>query len=247
MIFTKQEIRKKFLKISLLVILLAITIAVVALLILKYHVEGETNLPFSLKNITIISSADGIHKKDDKNKWNIDVIQVNDIYMDFEKNYNLKDEEIIKNIKIENIKFTKSEIGEYKTYKLVKDENGINEYKDEYQVENLNYAGAEKTDLLNLTIGNQGGTIGVRFILSNLGEYKSNEETIKYDGTLLEKMKITEEQIQGKVSFDIIIELESGVIYKAEISTELPAGDIIENGIIIIEDEKLEEVIFKRV
>lgn len=247
MIFTKQEIRKKFLKISLLVILLAITIAVVALLILKYHVEGETNLPFSLKNITIISSADGIHKKDDKNKWNIDVIQVNDIYMDFEKNHNLKDEEIIKNIKIENIKFTKSEIGEYKTYKLVKDENGINEYKDEYQVENLNYAGAEKTDLLNLTIGNQGGTIGVRFILSNLGEYKSNEETIKYDGTLLEKMKITEEQIQGKVSFDIIIELESGVIYKAEISTELPAGDIIENGIIIIEDEKLEEVIFKRV
>ena len=247
MIVAKQEKSKKFFKISLIVVAFAIIIAVIALLILKYHVEGETNLPFSLKNITIISSADGINKEDAENKWNVDIIQVNDIYFDFEKNHNLRDEEIIKNIKIENIKFSKPQIGEYKIYKLVKDENGINEYKDEYEVENLNYQGSEKTDLLNLTIGNQGGTIGVRFILTNLGEYKSNEETIKYDGTLLKNIDVSLEQIKAEVSFDIIIELESGIMYKAEVTMELPADDIINNGIIIIEDTELEEIIFKRI
>ena len=74
MIVAKQEKSKKFFKISLIVIVFAIIIAVIALLILKYQVEGETNLPFSLKNITIISSADGINKEDAENKWNVDII-----------------------------------------------------------------------------------------------------------------------------------------------------------------------------
>ena len=103
--------------------------------------------------------------------------------------------------------------------------------KEEYKIENeIQYKGAEKSDLNNLKIANQGGLIILRFVNENLGNYKTDEEEIIHDGTLLNKIGLTNEDIQFKVSFDISIELTSGKKYKANVNIEMPIGNLIGEG-----------------
>ena len=49
-----------------------------------------------------------------------------------------------------------------------------------------------------------------------------------------------------QVSFDLIIELENNVKLKTKIDLELPAGNILENGIETIEETNMKTV-FKRI
>lgn len=125
-----------------------------------------------------------------------------------------------------NLKF-----GEIKIYRPT-EENQNFKNTDEYLVENsLVYNGEEKSDLANLQIANQGGLIVIRFANKNLGNFTSNElEQIKHDGTLLEKIGLTNEQIKFKLTFDISIELKSEKKYKATVTLEMPTGNIITEG-----------------
>ena len=92
------KINKLILKSAYITIIILI-IAVIALIILKYNVEGEKNMPFKLSNIIVISSAEGYQESENKEYiWDAEIYQKNDIYLNIEKNINYKETEIIKSI-----------------------------------------------------------------------------------------------------------------------------------------------------
>ena len=85
---TKEEkvIRnKKYLKIIKFIILATIILFALGIIILKYNVEGETNMPFTLSKIAIISSSQGIDQEATNTKWNFSVTQNNDLFLYIEK------------------------------------------------------------------------------------------------------------------------------------------------------------------
>ena len=96
-------------------------------------------------------------------------------------------------------------------------------------------------------ITNQGGTIKFRASNMNLAQIISNDgEEIIHNGTILQKANLTENDIKFKISFDVIIKLESGIYFKGKVSLDLPAQEIIEKGTSTIEINNFENIIFKR-
>ena len=81
---------EKFIKPIVIIISIIAILAIVSLLMLKYDVEGEQNMPFNLSRIMVISSAEGISKQDEENLWNMDIVQNNDIYLEIVKNEKYK-------------------------------------------------------------------------------------------------------------------------------------------------------------
>ncbi|MFR5684702.1 MAG: hypothetical protein ACLUD1_11825, partial [Clostridia bacterium] len=65
-------------------------------------------------------------------------------------------------------------------------------------------------------------------------------------GTLIQKLDLTNEQLKGKISFDLTIKLEDKA-FKANIILELPYGDILTEGTTSIEKTNMDDIIFKRV
>ena len=56
--YENEKLKSLILKSSYIFVIVLI-IAVVILLILKYNVEGEKNMPFKLSDLILISSAEG--------------------------------------------------------------------------------------------------------------------------------------------------------------------------------------------
>ena len=75
--------------------------------------------------------------------------------------------------------------------------------------------------------------------------YPENEEQPS-DGKLLEKAGIKGEDVNFKITFDLIIETESEHKFKSNITLDLPTGNILQDGIGTLEDTQLENVVFKR-
>ena len=63
---------RKIFHICLLIVVITALFFVTGVVILRYHVEGEKDLPFKISSIKIISSVEGIDQKDEQNKWNIE-------------------------------------------------------------------------------------------------------------------------------------------------------------------------------
>ena len=119
------------------------------------------------------------------------------------------------------------------------------DYKDEYKInEKIEYIGDVKSDLSNLKISNQGGTIILRAVNKTGKEYKSNEKEFEHSGKLLKEVQILNDDIKSTVSFDLIINLESGISFKTNIKLDLPVGDIITQG--YASTEIAENIVFKR-
>lgn len=239
---------KKTVNFFTVVFIIVLFAACVALVILKYHVEGEGNMPFELSSIMIISNAEGIQKEETRATWDMELMQNNDIYIEISKNKKYKETEVIEEIILDNFKtIVEPQKGTPKIYRPTENENLIYEYKDEYIVDDkLKYIGAEKTNIKNLEIANQGGMIMFRYANNSLGEYISDEEEVKHDGTLLSKIDIKNEEIKFKVAFDITIKLKSEKEYKAKIELDLPAGNVIEEGTSSYEKTTFKDVVFKR-
>ena len=53
---------KKAFHICMTIIIIAVILFVAGIMILKYQVEGETNMPFEITKITLISTSDGVNK-----------------------------------------------------------------------------------------------------------------------------------------------------------------------------------------
>ena len=78
-----------------------------------------------------------------------------------------------------------------------------------------------------------------------MGNYKTDEEEIIHDGTLINKIGLTNQDIQFKVSFDISIELNSGKKYKANVNIGMPSGNLVEEGTTNSQIDG-NEIVFKR-
>ena len=237
-------------KVSYLFIIVLL-IAIILLLILKYNVEGEKNMPFELSSIIAVSTAEGYQEKqDEENNWNIEVYQNNDIFLNIQRNKNNKQEEYIKSITIENIKVAeKPEIGKIFFYRPAKNDNGNNSYmyNTEYEIySNITYKGDSESDIENLKISNQGGTVTFRVTNKTDKRYISNDKELTHDGKLLNIINVSTEQIKTKISFDILITLSSDVSYRANIILDLPVGNIAKEGVSNINKTNMKDIIFKR-
>lgn len=239
--------RKRFIKKYIAIFVIAVIAITVVSIIIKYQVEGESNLPFEISKIMIISTAGGSDKENSKNKWDLELIQNNDIYIDIIKNKNYGKDEIIDKVIIDNITIKNNPAkGNVELYRA-NNENGIFNNTEEYKIENeLVFIGDEISNLENLRIANQGGLILLRCVNENLGNYISNEDSeIRYDGTLLGKVGIKSEEIKFSISFDISIELKSEKKFKASVTLEMPTGNLIQEGTTNYQVTK-ENIVFKR-
>ena len=218
-----------FIKKHIIIFVIVLIAIIVISIVVKYNVEGETNMPFQVSKIMVISTAIGNQKENSESQWDLNLIQINDVYIDIIKNKNYIDKEIIDKVIINNFSIINAPPkGELKIYRP-NNQNSIFNNKEEYKIENeLIYIGSETSNLENLQIANQGGLIILRYINNNIGNYTSNEDIeIRHDGTLLKKAGITNEEIKFKISFDISIELKSEKKYKANVMLEMPKENLI--------------------
>ena len=83
----RKIVNKKYFHMCMILVIIVVILFVLGVIALKYNVEGETNMPFNLSKITIISTAEGDQEtKDTETKWNLNVNQHNDIYFFIENN-----------------------------------------------------------------------------------------------------------------------------------------------------------------
>lgn len=244
-----QSFSKKVFHICMVISILVIMLFIFGMIALRYEVEGETNLPFNISKIIIVSTAKGEEKENSQYNWDFDVIQCNDIYMSIEKNSGYNDTEVIEKIELKNFNLIKQpEKGEKVIVKPTSETGSIFSMNENNIVEELEYEGALNTNIKQLKIGNQGGIILFRYANINLGEYKSNEEeTIKHDSSLFEKIQLTKEDLYATLSFEMQITLKSEKKYQAEIELEMPIDSMVENGSGSIEITDLSNIVFKRI
>lgn len=240
--------KKKILKRAVMLIIIMLFFIIIGFSMLKYEVEGERNMPFQLTKISIISTANGIPNTETLDRWNFNLVQNNDIYFNFEKNENYKEQESIKKISIENIKVLQSPLkGTTHFYRPSQQAVDWYENIEEARVtDKVEYQGNETSNVKELQVSNQGGIVGIRFAIEDLGTYVSEEEQITHDGLLLKSIGLKQEELKSKIAFDLVLELNSGIRYKAYIEQELPLDSVLEEGISKKEITDLNYVAFKR-
>lgn len=238
----------KIVKNSVFIFVFILLLAIISIIILKYNVEGEKNMPFNLSRLFIISSAEGLKKEENvDSNWNVEIYQTNEIYLNITKNKNYKDSEIIKSIQIKNIHIDENpQVGDINIYRPSGDEEKL-QYIDKNKInDEIVYIGDTKSDIGNLKISNQGGTIVFSVVNITGKNYISDESELKHDGTLIEKANITNEEISFKISFDIVINLESEISYTGQITIELPIDDLSSKGITSLDKTDMKDIVFKR-
>ncbi len=240
--------KKNLLKKCLFIIFLSALLMVVFSIMLKYDVEGEKTLPFSIGKILLVSTVDGNVVDDPENIWNIDVTQINDLYIYIDKT--IEDEQTINEIKIENFVITQNPAkGKIKVLRPTGELSNLYTHSEQdYLDKSLTYLGAAIDDLKSLEISNNGGVIAFRVALEDIGRYISNEdEEITYDGKLLSNLGISLEEIKFGLSFDIIITTSDNVSYKGTINLNMPINSVIEEGSSNKELTDFSDVVFKRI
>ena len=221
----------------------------VGMTILRYQVEGETNLPFEITKISIISSVDGKDNKDDSNKWNITVNQNNDIYIYIDKNNSYNKTEIIDSIIVDNISIykEKQEKGQIKVYKPTEEGTAIFDNNEKNSIEQLVYTGELESNIKKLQISNQGGIVVLRVANENVTTFTSNDaEQVDYN-KLLKETGISYDDLKAEARLDLTIKLTSGKSFKTSLSLDIPVEDIVEKGTSSKEITDKSNIVFKRV
>lgn len=249
MMSNANKIQKRIILMAIAIIFFILLFSIVGMIIFKYEVEGETNMPFRINKIMVVSSCEGVSKDNPNYWWDLDIVQNNDIYISIAKNKNYGKLEIIDNISFENFNITnKNNKGKVVIYKPSEDNNRVYEHLEQYEIKDkLIYNGSSSTNLKKLEVANQGGFTVFRLSTEDLAEYISNDDEIKQDATLLEKANISDDDIKYNISFDIIINLKSGVSYKANINLDMPADGLKSAGTASYEITDLSNVVFKRI
>lgn len=228
---------------------LAIIILFVILIMLKYQVEGEKELPYKLSKILLVSTVDGKANEDSENLWNIDVTQTNDIYIYIDSDGITK--ETIKEISLENFNLVKApQKGSIQILRPTSDlDNLYSNSVQNYLNDKIVYQGAKLDDMKSLEVSNNGGVVGFRLALNELGKFISNDETVEviYDGRLLSNLGVSLEEIKLTLNFDIIITTNENISYKGTLSLDMPTDEIIEKGASKIEVTDFSDIVFKRI
>mgnify|MGYP000204108121 CR=1 FL=1 len=239
--------QKIFHSVIITVIIIAI-LCVGGMFILRYQVEGESNMPFKISKISIIESVEGTESQETEEKWNLNVDENNDIYIYIEKNSAYGKTEIIQSVDIKNINISKSkEKGIVALYKPVQDEKRMFVNKEENEITEITYEGDLESNIKEQKISNQGGIIAFRYGINDISQYISQDAEEIDHSQLLKLTDITEDDLKTTLTFDIIINLTSGKKYQAPISIDIPTDEIIEKGTVGIDKTDLNNIIFKRI
>lgn len=228
--------------------IILLIILVVALISLKYNVEGEGNPPFTLSKVSIISNVEGTDADDEQNKWNLEVNQNNDIYLYIKKNSDYKYTETISSVVLDNFKINQEpKVGKVKLFKPDANVDSVI-FKDssENEVDKIEYTGDIDSSIKEMKISNQGGLVVFRYAIENIGNYTSNDDEQINHNELLKKLEINNEDIKFNISFDITINLDSKKSYKTSMNLDLPTGNVVDNGMQSDENTDLKDIIFKR-
>ncbi len=238
---------KKIVHICVILGIIVLILIIAGIIMLRYQVEGETNLPFELSKMIVVSTAESneIEAVADT-KWNFSVNQYNDIYLEIQKNDEYTKNINIKNITFENFVIEKNSGAENIKLYRANSEGKVVEDEAHLVGSSLTYKGEKETNLDELKISNQGSIILLRSVNQNVCEVRSNEEEIIHDGTLLAKGNANSEDLNYKLSFDVVIETSRDIKYKGTISIELPTGDVQTQGKTQLEKTDFSDVIFKR-
>lgn len=241
---------KKFsLGMYITIVSIVMALIVVCFTMYKYSIEGESRPPFVISKIIVTSGAKTTDMVNKESGYVANVLQNNDIRIAIQKNPEYKKEAKMKKVTINNVQIT--ETNNANGIALYRPSKGTNlfEYQEQYIVNgDMEYLGSSETDIKGdtLKISNQGGILELSATQNNLGqiEYKENEQ-VAIDGTLINKLGLKQEDVSFKLTFDLIVELDSNVKYKTTITMDLPKGNITENGIEIYEQSDFKAV-FKR-
>ena len=243
-----RSLNKKIFHVIMIVVIIFAILCIAGILVLRYQVEGESNMPFKITKISIIESVEGIENQDVGQKWNLSVNQNNDIYVYIEKNSNYGKTEIIESVEINNIITNKqSQKGEIKLYKPVIDEKRMFINATENEITEITYNGELESNIKEQKISNQGGIVAFRYGINNISQYVSESDEQIDHSQLLKLTNIKQEDLQTNLSFNIIIKLTSGKKYQATINLDVPTDEIIEKGTVGTEITELENIIFKRI
>lgn len=241
--------KKELIKKSIFLICVAILILLAVLIMLRYEVEGEKDLPYKINKILLVSTVDGKPNEDPENLWNIDITQTNDIFIYIDPEG--KPKETIKEVSLENFSIIKTpQKGNVEILRPTADlDNLYSNSVQNYLNDKIVYVGAKLDDMKSLEISNNGGVAGFRVALNDLGKFVSNDENIEitYDGRLLSNLGVSLEEIKLSLSFDIIITTSENINYKGTITLEMPTNEIIEQGASKTEITDFSNVVFKRV
>lgn len=246
MIDIQKKSKQKYIILFFLILIFSVTFFIMY----KYYVEGEKKLPFNITKLVVASSANTEDIEINENTYEANVIQKNDIYLAIEKNEDFSKEDAIKKITLNNFKvIEQGKKGTIKFYRTSQGENEF-EYIENYEInEKVEYIGSKETNLKleNMTIANQGGLIKLSVILNDLGKITYLEDdNVMADGTLLNRLQLSKEDVKVKVSFDMIMELSGGNTFKTTIFLELPTGDIVTEGVSTNEID-VSKLVFKRI
>ena len=238
---------KKIVHICVILGIIVLILIIAGIIMLRYQVEGETNLPFELSKMIVVSTAESneIEAVADT-KLNFSVNQYNDIYLEIQKNDEYTKNTNIKNITFENFVIEKNSGAENIKLYRANSEGKVVEDEAHLVGSSLTYKGEKETNLDELKISNQGSIILLRSVNQNVCEVRSNDEEIIHDGTLLAKGNANSEDLNYKLSFDVVIETSRDIKYKGTISIELPTGDVQTQGKTQLEKTDFSDVIFKR-
>lgn len=183
---------------------------------------------------------------EETHKWNLKIDQSNDIYFFIDKNSD-SDDDILESLTIANVKVIKApQKGIIRTYMPNSKDGRTFIYDDSYLIEDkLEYKGAKSSNIKTLEIGSKGGSAVIRISNNDIGKFVSDEDTeVKHDGTLINKIGATEDEISFKVSFDLILQINK-IKYKATITLNLPEAGLSEAG--TTTKEITDGFVFKRI
>ena len=224
-----RNLNEKIFHVIAIIGIIFVILCIGGILVLRYHVEGESNMPFKITKISLVESVEGNAVEGATEKWNLNVNQNNDIYVYIEKNSSYGKTEIIQEVEINNIKMNKQiEKGETKLYKPVRDEKRMFTNSAENEITGITYIGELESNIKEQKISNQGGIVAFRYAINNLAQYISDTDEQIDHSQLLKLTNITQEDLQTKLSFDIIIKLTSGKKYQATIDLAIPSDETIE-------------------
>ena len=244
-----EKDKKEKLKLAVTLAIIIVTFGVAITIMLKYSQEGETNMPFNLSEIIVVSSAEGITKSENPQnyKWNLDIMQYNDIYLHIETNDNYNKNAYIESISLENFSFTEPQVGNTRIYMPNSTDGGLFTFDDEYLINRvLTYNGAKNSNTKTLEVSSQGGNVLFRAANTEVGEYISNDDAeIAHNGTLINKTGVSIEDLKYSISFDIVIDTNIAT-YRGRVNLELPVGDILIEGTSQLDEKNCSNIVFKR-
>ena len=244
-----EKDKKEKLKLAVTFAIIVIAFVIAITIMLKYSLEGESNMPFNLSEIIVVSSAEGVTNEEnpDNYKWNLDIMQYNDIYLQISKNEEYDKNTYIESVEIENFYFTDPKIGNTRLYMPNSTEGSLFSYDDSFLIQRvLTYKGSENSNTKTLNISNQGGIILFRTANTEVGSYVSNDDAeITHNGSLIPKTSATLEDLKYTISFDIVINTNIAK-YRGTVTLDLPCGDILQEGTSQLDKKDCTDIIFKR-